>query len=166
MQSNLIAACVLIGGISFLPGCYTLLHEQGHPKTTGAQIAIDAGHPLPVRIEDRCMYDTLRAMPKDAEWLESPAGNLYTRMPRNVLEVLPQWSGSKGNPRNQHVWWIRAYVDSAGEVIRACIIRSDSDMDLDEPILRAAMQWQFEPAFDGLHALGAFVSFKIAPVEK
>jgi TonB family protein len=127
-------------------------------KPQETRSSVDAGLPLPVRVEDYCMVDTTRQMPENAEW---PVifDKIYKRHPVPVQQIMPPGlAESNGSGRSGAVM-VKAFIDSTGKVIRACIISSTATPGFETASLRAAMQWTFTPA-EGNHGqpLGCWVT--------
>jgi TonB family protein len=159
MHKYWITSLILFVVIILLIGCSPVTGERMIRRDRIVQHTLDNGKPLSVHLVDRCMYDTTRFVPNDVNWFDSIADKIYIDSPRSIHEVMPRdFSDTTHSPMRGTIW-VKAYVDSTGKIIRACIIKSESSIDFDELILRAAMQWEFEPALavGGDRHLGAFV---------
>ncbi|MBI5476532.1 MAG: TonB family protein [Ignavibacteriales bacterium] len=141
-------------------GCYSSRSERSVRNLTASQCTIDKLQPLPVRLEGRCMYDTTRSVQKDAEWFDLSGDKIYSRLPIPIHKVYPKYSFDTTKSDIYGTVFVKAYVDSTGRVIRACIIKNNGVTEFEIPALRAAMQWIFEPALSisSGHPLGALVS--------
>ncbi|HTK81255.1 MAG TPA: hypothetical protein VL633_03110, partial [Bacteroidota bacterium] len=113
-------------------------------KPQETRSSVDAGLPLRVRMEDHCMVDTTRQMPENAEW-PVIGDKIYDRRPVPVQQIMPPGS-AESNGSGRSAVMVKAFIDSTGKVIRACIISSTATPGFETASLRAAMQWTFTPA--------------------